>query len=70
MPDMSFITMTMKVLYQKHRALLQLEDATDLAPNDLCYRFQNVRFSKALMLEKNKNLQITFMLMKVPDSKD
>ncbi len=70
MPDMSFITMTMKVLYQKHRALLQLEDATDLAFNDLCYRFQNVRFSKALMLEKNKNLQITFMLMKVSDSKD
>ncbi len=70
MSDMSFITMTMKALYRKHRALLQLEDATDLALNDLCYRFWNVRFSKALMLEKSKNLQITFTLMKVSDSKD
>jgi len=70
MPDMNFITMTMKALYQKHRALLQFEDATDLAFNDLCYRFRNVRFSRALMLEKSKNLQITFTLMKVSDSKD
>ena len=70
MSDMSFITMMMKALYQKHRAILQLEDITDLALNDLCYRFQNVRFSKALMLEKSKNLQITFTLMKVFDSKD
>lgn len=70
MPGMGFITMAVKALYQKHRALLQLEDATDLAPNDLCYRFRNVRFSRALMLEEGKNLQITFTLMKVPGSKD
>jgi len=68
--DMSFITMMMKALYQKHRAILQLEDITDFTLNDLCYRFQNMRFSKALMLEKSKNLQITFTLMKVFDSKD
>ena len=69
-PGAGFITMALEALYQKHRALLQPEDAVNLAPNDLCYRFRNVRFSRALVLEEEKDALITFTLTKVPGSKD
>lgn len=70
MPGCGFITMALEALYQKHRALLQPEDAANLAPNDLCYRFRNVRFNRAMVLEEEKQLQITFTLTVVPGSKD
>ena len=70
MPGAGFITMALEALYQKHRALLQPEDAANIAPNDLCYRFRNVRFSRALVLEEGKDALIMFTLTKVPGSKD
>ena len=70
MPGAGFITMALEALYQKHCALLQPEDATNIAPNDLCYCFRNVRFSRALVLEEGKDALIMFTLTKVPGSKD
>ncbi|KAI0383025.1 hypothetical protein F5Y04DRAFT_270134 [Hypomontagnella monticulosa] len=52
MPGAGFITMALEALYQKHCALLQPEEAVGIARNDLCYRFRNVRFSRALVLEE------------------
>lgn len=72
MPGAGFITMALEMLYQKHRALLQEEDAAnfDIAPNDLCYRFRNTRFSRALVLEEGKDAVIVSTITKVPGNKD
>ena len=70
MPGAGFITMALEMLYQKHCALLQAEDAVNIAPNDLCYRFRNARFSRALVLEEGKDAMIMSTLTKVPGSKD
>lgn len=70
MPGAGFIAMALEALYQKHRALLQPENAANLAQNDLSYRFRNVRFSRAMVLEEGKDVLITFTLMKVPGSKE
>lgn len=70
MPGAGFITMALEALYQKHCALLQPRDAANIAPNDLCYRFRNVRFSRALVLEEGKDALIMLTLTKVPGSKD
>ena len=70
MPGCGFIAMALEALYQKHRALLQPGEAAKPAPNDLCYRFRNVRFNRAMVLEEEKQLQITFTLTGVPGSKD
>lgn len=70
MPGAAFITMALEALYQKHRALLQPEEANNISSNDLCYRFRNVRFSRAMVLEEGKDVLIMFTLAKVPGSKD
>lgn len=70
MPGAGFICMALEMLYQKYRALLQAEDATNIAPNDLCYRFRNTRFSRALVLEEGKDAVIISTLTQVPGSKD
>ncbi|OTA81918.1 hypothetical protein M434DRAFT_85057 [Hypoxylon sp. CO27-5] len=69
MPGAGFITMALEALYQKHCALLQPEEAAGIARNDLCYRFRNVRFSRALVLEEGKDVIITFTLTAVPGDK-
>ncbi|KAF5026934.1 hypothetical protein F66182_964 [Fusarium sp. NRRL 66182] len=70
MPGAGFITMALEALYQKHCALLQPEEAAGVARNDLCYRFRDVRFSRALVLEQGKDALITFTLVRAPGSKD
>lgn len=70
MPGAGFISMALEAVYQKHCALLQPEEAANTAPNDLCYRFRNVRFRRALVLEEGKDALIMFTLTKVPGSKD
>ena len=69
-PGAVFITMALEALYQKHRSLLRPGEGATLAPNDLSYRFRNVRFSRAMVLEEGKDVLITFSLTKVPGSKD
>ena len=70
MPGVGFIIMALEAMHQKYRALLQPEDAVNVAPNDLCYRFWNVRFSRALVIEEGQDVLITFTLTKVPGSKN
>lgn len=72
MPAAGFISMALEMLYQKHRALLQAEDAAnvDIAQNDLCYRFRNTRFSRALVLQEGKDAIILSTMTNVPGSKD
>ncbi|KAL8918766.1 MAG: hypothetical protein Q9208_007163 [Pyrenodesmia sp. 3 TL-2023] len=72
MPGAGFISMALEMLYQKHRALLPAEDTADfeIARNDLCYRFRNTRFSRALVLEEGKDAVIISTMTKVPGSKD
>ncbi|KAI1213019.1 uncharacterized protein F4807DRAFT_471537 [Annulohypoxylon truncatum] len=68
-PGAGFITMAAEAMYQKHTALLLPEEAEGLARNDLCYRFRNVRFSRALVLEEGKDVIISFTLSAVPGDK-
>ncbi|KAL8841188.1 MAG: hypothetical protein Q9170_001042 [Blastenia crenularia] len=70
MPGAGFITMALEMLYQKHCTLLEGGEVADIAPNDLCYRFRNTRFSRALVLEEGKDAVIVSTLTKVPGSKD
>lgn len=62
--------MALEAIYQKHCALLQPEESASIARNDLSYRFRNVRFSRALVLEAGKDAVITLTLTAVPGSKD
>ena len=70
MPGCGFLTMALEAMYQKHCAFLQPEDAAGTAQNDLCYRFRNVHFNRAMVLEEGKGLEITSTLTKVPGDKD
>ncbi|KAL8647288.1 MAG: hypothetical protein Q9210_005646 [Variospora velana] len=55
---------------EKHRVPRDAEDAANIAPNDLCYRFCNTRFNRTLVLEEGKDAIIISTLTKVPGSKD
>ncbi|KAI0399293.1 hypothetical protein F4802DRAFT_610970 [Xylaria palmicola] len=71
MPGAGFIAMALEALYQKHCALRGIDGKSNhLARNDLCYRFRNVRFSKALILEEGKDITILFTLTAISGSKD
>lgn len=69
MPGAAFVTMALEMLYQKHCALLQEEEAVHLAINDLSYRVRNGRFSRALVLEEGKDAIIISTLTKIPGDK-
>ena len=70
MPGCGFLTMAVEAMYQKHCALLQPEDAAGIAPNDLCYRFRNVHFNRAMVLAEEKELEIISTLTRVPGDKN
>lgn len=71
MPGASFIAMALEALYQKHCVFLETDGKSNvIKPNDLCYRFRNVRFSKALVLEEGKDVTILFTLTAASGSKD
>ncbi|KAK9424265.1 putative Ketosynthase family 3 (KS3) domain-containing protein [Seiridium unicorne] len=70
MPGAGFITMALEAIYQKHCVFLAVEgNNTEPARNGLCYRFRNVRFNKALVLEEKKNVTMLFTLTAVSNSK-
>ncbi|WYZ41095.1 hypothetical protein EsH8_IV_001436 [Colletotrichum jinshuiense] len=69
LPGSGFITMAVEALYQKTRATAT-EDVIINSPNDLSYRFRNVRFDKALVLEEGVESAITLSLTQQPGSKD
>lgn len=62
MPAAGFITLALEALYQKHCAL----NNAAIAPNDLCYQFRNVRFSRALVLEEGKDTVLMLALSVKP----
>ncbi|CZR67900.1 probable 6-methylsalicylic acid synthase [Phialocephala subalpina] len=68
MPAAGFLTLGLEALYQKHCAL-NPNDAP-AAPNELCYRFRNVRFNRALVLEAAKDTLLVLTLVQVPGSKE
>ncbi|GAW26928.1 putative polyketide synthase [Rosellinia necatrix] len=71
MPGAGFITMALEAMYQKHCVFLAVDrKSDDIARNDLGYRFRNVRFSKALVLEEGKEVTILFTLTATTGSKD
>ncbi|KAI5918543.1 hypothetical protein F4810DRAFT_691444 [Camillea tinctor] len=71
MPGAGFITMALEALYQKHCAVIKHEEKSDeIARNDLCYRFRNIRFSRALVLEEGKDITTLLTLTTVAGSKD
>ncbi|KAI0972015.1 hypothetical protein F4678DRAFT_460844 [Xylaria arbuscula] len=71
MPATGFIAMALEALYQKHCVLLEVDGKSgDIGRNDLCYRFRNVRFSKALVLEEGKTSTVLFTLTATSGSKD
>ncbi|KAH6886253.1 hypothetical protein B0T10DRAFT_516260 [Thelonectria olida] len=69
LPGSGFITMAVEALFQKTRATAP-EDAGITSANDLAYRFRNVRFDKALVLEEGVESAITLSLTQNPGSKD
>ncbi|KAK3307388.1 uncharacterized protein B0T15DRAFT_484525 [Chaetomium strumarium] len=66
MPGAGFVTLALEAMWQKHCAVENLEG---VAPNDLCYRFRNVKFSRALVIEENKDVMLTLSLTRVPGDK-
>lgn len=68
MPGSGFITMALEAMYQKKQAIDA--DDTVTSSNDLYYRFRNIRFEKALVLEESKEAVIMLSLTQQPGNKD
>lgn len=66
MPGAGYLTLGLEALYQKHCALNP--DAAPASPNELAYRFRNVRFTRAMVLEPGKDMPLMVTLAKVPGS--
>ncbi|KAI1799346.1 hypothetical protein F4811DRAFT_557890 [Daldinia bambusicola] len=70
MPGAGFVAMALEAMYQKYCVFLAAEGKSSyMAQNDFCYRFRNIRFSTALVLEEGKDAVVLFTLTAVPDSK-
>ncbi|PTB66757.1 beta-ketoacyl synthase domain-containing protein [Trichoderma citrinoviride] len=68
MPGAGFLTLGLEALYQKHCALNEKE--APASANELCYRFRNVRFNRAMVLEEGKDVRLILSLSQVPGSKE
>lgn len=66
-PGAGLATMALEAMYQKYCALHPDEE---LESNELCYRFRNVKFDRAVVVAENKPTTIMLTLSKVPGSKD
>ncbi|KAK3328393.1 hypothetical protein B0T19DRAFT_357739 [Cercophora scortea] len=69
-PGMAFAAMALEAMYQKHKALHPGEAEEIEGPGDLAYRFRNVKFDRAVVLEEGKPTNILLSLASVPGSKD
>lgn len=67
-PGAGLSTFALEAMYQKHCALNPDEAVS--SPNELAYRFRNVNFKRALVVEEGKTTTIMVTLSKVPGSKD
>lgn len=68
MPAAGYVAMALEALYQKHCST-NPEQAV-ASPGDLAYRFRNVRFERALVLEDGKPVPVVLSLSPVPGSTD
>ncbi|ATY62880.1 Beta-ketoacyl synthase [Cordyceps militaris] len=67
-PGSGFISMALEAIWQKHKAVEPA--AADVAAiNDLAYRFRNVKFEKALVVEEDKDTEVMLWLTQKPGSK-
>ncbi|KAK4215364.1 hypothetical protein QBC37DRAFT_459225 [Rhypophila decipiens] len=69
-PGMAFAAMALEAMYQKHVVLNPEETKHVNGPGDLAYRFRNVKFDRAVVLEEGKPKHILLTLAAVPGSKD
>ncbi|KAK4113196.1 hypothetical protein N656DRAFT_730717 [Canariomyces notabilis] len=67
-PGAGLATMALEAMYQKHRALNPDLDIS--SPNELAYRFRNVKFDRAVVVDEGKPTTIMLTLTRVPGSKD
>ena len=67
-PGAGLVTFAVEAMFQKHCAL-NPEKAV-ASPNELAYRFRNVKLTRAIMVEENKPTVILLSLTNVPGSKD
>ncbi|OAA57318.1 Beta-ketoacyl synthase [Cordyceps fumosorosea ARSEF 2679] len=67
-PGSGFISMALEAIWQKHKAV-EPAAAEVASINDLAYRFRNVKFEKALVLEEGKDTEVMLWLTQQPGSK-
>lgn len=68
LPGAGFITMAVEAMYQKKQSTEPNQNVH--SANDLCYRFRNVRFDKALVVEEEKQANVMLSLKQEPGSND
>lgn len=67
-PGAGLATLALEAMYQKY-CVLNPDQAVS-SPNELAYRFRNVKFDRAVVVEESKPTTIMVTLSKVPGSKD
>ncbi|KAK3985842.1 hypothetical protein QBC44DRAFT_403752 [Cladorrhinum sp. PSN332] len=67
-PGAGLATMALEAMFQKHVALNPELGIT--SANELAYRFRNVKFDRAVVVEEGKPTTIMVTLTRVPGSKD
>ncbi|KAI0485708.1 putative polyketide synthase [Xylaria cf. heliscus] len=67
-PGAGLVTLALEAMYQKYCMLNP--DTAVASPNELAYRFRNVNFHRAIVVEETKATTIMLTLAVVPGSKD
>lgn len=67
-PGAGLVTLALEAMYQKYCALNP--DEAIASPNELAYRFRNVRFDRAIVVEESRPTTIVLTLTKVPGNED
>ncbi|KAI1495101.1 putative polyketide synthase [Biscogniauxia mediterranea] len=67
-PGAGLATLALEAMYQKYRATHPDENIS--SPNELAYRFRNVKFDRAVVVEEGKPTTIMLTLSAVPGSAD
>ncbi|RWA06745.1 hypothetical protein EKO27_g8349 [Xylaria grammica] len=68
LPGAGLVTLALEAMYQKYCMLNPSMDV--VPPNDLAYRFRNVNFRRAVVIEEAKATTIMLTLSAIPGSKD
>lgn len=70
LPGAAFAAMALEAMFQKHCALHPDETEDVRGANDLAYRFRNIKFDRAVVVEETKPTTILLSLTAVPGNKD